>query len=92
VLLNAGDFSRLRAGDILVTRFTTPEVVLVFDRIAGLVTDQGGRSAHAAVVAREIGVPAVVGTQWATEAIVDGSVIALDGTEGSVRVIEPESD
>jgi pyruvate, water dikinase len=81
------DFSQVGAGDILVTRFTTPEVVLAFDRIAGLITDQGGRSAHAAVVAREVGVSAVVGTQIATEAIPDGSVVDLDGSEGTVRVL-----
>src|SRR4051812_31488053 len=83
VLLASSEFSQLRPGEILVTRFTRPELVLVFDRIAGLVADQGGRSAHAAVVAREAGVPAVVGTQSATKLIPDGSVVALDGSEGS---------
>jgi pyruvate,water dikinase len=87
-LISLSDLSRVQPGDILVTRFAAPDVVLVFDRIGGLVTDQGGRSAHAAVVARELGVPAVVGTQVATETIPDGGIVALDGTAGSVRVVE----
>jgi phosphoenolpyruvate synthase/pyruvate phosphate dikinase len=91
VLVRAADLSEVAAGEILVTRFATPDVVLVFDRIAGFVTDQGGRSAHAAVVAREFGVPAVVGAQVATREIPDGSDVALDGTEGSVRLLNDAS-
>src|SRR4051812_31664013 len=88
VLRSAREFSQIRPGEILVTRFTTPDVVLVLDRIAGLITDQGGRLAHAAVVAREFGVPAVVGTQVATEQIPDGSIVDLNGTEGTARVVQ----
>jgi phosphoenolpyruvate synthase/pyruvate phosphate dikinase len=79
-------FAAVIAGEILVTRFTSPELVLVFDRIAGFVTDQGGSSAHAAVVAREVGIPGVVGTQKATELIVDGDSVVLDGTAGRIYV------
>src|SRR4051812_42168901 len=66
VLVGPGGLSDVRRGEILVARGATPELVLAFDRIVGLVTDQGGRSAHAVVVAREWGIPAVVGTQTAT--------------------------
>jgi pyruvate, water dikinase len=92
VLLKAADFPQLLPGEILVTRFASPEVVLVFDRAAGLVTDQGGRSAHAAVVAREHGIPAVVGTQTATGAIPDRSTVTLDGSAGTARVIGSAQD
>lgn len=88
VLTTSSEFSGVRPGEILVTRFATPEVVLVFDRIRAFVTDQGGRSAHAAVVARELGIPAVVGTQLATELISDGSVIVVDGASGIVAVVD----
>jgi len=90
VLPNASEFAQVRPGEILVTRFASPEVVLVLDRIAGLVTDQGGRLAHAVVVARELGVPAVVGTQTATEEFVTGSVVVLDGSLGTVRVVSEQ--
>lgn len=87
VLLHANEFGDVAAGEILVTRFASPEVVLVFDRIAGLVTDQGGRLAHAVVVARELGLPAVVGTQDATQTIPTGAILVLDGDMGTVRVV-----
>jgi pyruvate,water dikinase len=87
LLLDLNDLTSVQRGDILVTRFATPDVVLAFDRIAGLVTDQGGRSAHAAAVARELGVPAVVGTQRATRTIRDGSTVSVDGTRGRVSVL-----
>ena len=86
VVRDASDFGAVQEGEILVTRFASPEVVLVFDRAAGLITDQGGRLAHAVVVARELGVPAVVGTQDATARIRTGSVVTLDGDRGTVRL------
>jgi len=90
--MSAGEFTKIRSGEILVTRFATPDVVLVFDRIVGLVTDQGGRSAHAAVVARELGIPTVVGVQNATEMIADESTILIDGTDGTVEVLVGADD
>jgi pyruvate,water dikinase len=87
VLLALADLSEVRQGDILVTRFATPDLVLVFDKIAAFVTDQGGRLAHASVVAREHGVPGVVGTQVATDVIPDGCIIVVDGAAGSVRIV-----
>lgn len=91
VLFTVDDYADVALGEILVTRFATPDVTLAFDRIAGLVTDQGGRSAHAAVVARELGVPAVVGTQAATAIIPNGADVVLDGTQGTVRILGPVS-
>jgi phosphoenolpyruvate synthase/pyruvate phosphate dikinase len=87
VLRDLEGLSTVGAGDILVTRFAVPEVVIVFERIHGLVTDHGGRLAHASVVAREVGIPAVVGTLDATALIPDGSIVELDGTSGVVRVV-----
>jgi phosphoenolpyruvate synthase/pyruvate phosphate dikinase len=87
LVLGPDDLSGVRVGDILVTQFTNPELVLVFDSIAALVTDQGGRSAHAAVVARELAIPAVVGTQIATQVVADGDILDVDGRSGIVRVL-----
>jgi phosphoenolpyruvate synthase/pyruvate phosphate dikinase len=86
VVRNSRDFHRVVAGEILVTTAAIPELALVFDRIVAFVTDQGGRSAHACVVAREFGIPGVVGTQVATRAIPDGSLVSVDGSAGTVAL------
>ncbi len=77
----------LEPGDILVTPFTDPSWTPVFVTIAGLVTEVGGLTTHGAVIAREYGLPAVVGVQRATELIADGQQIRVHGTEGYVEVL-----
>jgi phosphohistidine swiveling domain-containing protein len=81
------DFSRLRAGDVLVCTTTTPAWTPVFSSIAALVTDSGGILCHAAVVAREYRLPAVVGTEVGTRVIPDGTQVRVDGSTGEVRII-----
>ncbi|RJQ75958.1 phosphoenolpyruvate synthase [Amycolatopsis panacis] len=76
------------AGDILVTAYTDPSWSPVFVRIAGLVTEVGGLMTHGAVVAREYGLPAVVGVPEATRRIRDGQRIRLDGTLGHVELLD----
>lgn len=75
------------AGDILVTTYTDPSWSPVFVRIAGLVTEVGGLMTHGAVVAREYGLPAVVGVTHATRLIRDGQRIRVNGTTGSVELL-----
>jgi len=72
-------------GDIIVTEMTTPDMVPAMKRAAGIVTDEGGMTSHAAIVSRELGVPAVVGCGNATTVLGDGQVVTLDGEKGSVR-------
>lgn len=72
-------------GDVIVTGMTTPEMVPAMKRAAGIVTDEGGITSHAAIVSRELGVPAVVGTGDATDVLADGRAITLDGQRGTVR-------
>ena len=74
-------------GDILVTTFTDPSWTPVFVSIKGLVTEVGGMMTHGAVVAREYGLPAVVGVENATKLIKDGQRIRLNGTEGYVEIL-----
>ncbi|HEX5239795.1 MAG TPA: PEP-utilizing enzyme [Candidatus Limnocylindrales bacterium] len=88
VTLGLDGLDRIRPGDIIVCPATTPSWVPVFAIAAGLVTNTGGILAHAAVVAREFGLPAVVGVAGATSRIPDGALIEIDGTTGSVRVLE----
>jgi len=88
VTLAPADFDRIGPGDIIVCPATNPSWVPVFALAAGLVTNTGGILAHAAVVAREFGLPAVVGLAGATLRIPDGALIEIDGTAGTVRFIE----
>ncbi|MEV6607136.1 rifamycin-inactivating phosphotransferase [Kutzneria sp. NPDC051319] len=77
----------LEAGDILVTAFTDPSWSPLFAGIAGLVTEVGGLMTHGAVIAREYGLPAVVGVQQATRLIRDGQRIRVHGTDGYVEIL-----
>jgi pyruvate,water dikinase len=86
VILNMEN-ADLEEGDILVTSFTDPSWTPLFVSIKGLVTEVGGLMTHGAVIAREYGLPAVVGVENATTLIVDGQRIRLNGTEGYVEVI-----
>jgi phosphoenolpyruvate synthase/pyruvate phosphate dikinase len=77
----------LEAGDILVTAYTDPSWTPLFVAIAGLVTEVGGLMTHGAVIAREYGLPAVVGVERATQLIRDGQRIRVDGTAGYVEIL-----
>lgn len=81
------EVDKLCPGDILVTAFTLPSWTPFFASVAGLVTNIGGMLSHAAVMAREYRIPAVVGTVSATETFHDGQLIAVDGDAGTVRVV-----
>jgi len=71
-------------GDILVAQMTTPDFVPAMKRAVAIVTDRGGRTAHAAIVSRELGIPCVVGAEKATTTLKDGQVITVDGAGGKV--------
>ncbi|MEF8831690.1 MAG: phosphoenolpyruvate synthase, partial [Halobacteriales archaeon] len=71
-------------GDVIVTEMTTPDMVPAMRRAAGIVTDEGGMTSHAAIVSRELGVPAVVGTGAATTTLEDDQVVTVDGDKGSI--------
>jgi pyruvate,water dikinase len=86
IVLGPDDFERVQPGDILVAPSSNPSWVGLFAIAAGLVTNTGGVLSHAAVVAREFGLPAVVGTGDATTRIADGQILELDGTTGFVRL------
>lgn len=86
VILNIED-ADLEDGDILITRFTDPSWTPLFISIKGLVTEVGGLMTHGAVIAREYGLPAVVGVENATKLIKDGQRIRVHGTEGYVEIL-----
>jgi len=80
-------FDQVHEGEILVCRMTNPAWVVLFTKIVGLVTDAGGVTSHPAVVSREFGIPAVVGTSNATERIKTGDRIRVNGSTGVVEVL-----
>jgi len=82
VIRSATEIGRFRDGAILVTEATDPDWVPIMKRAAGIVTDHGGPTSHAAIVSRELGVPAVVGTQQATRLLRDGQAVTLSCAEG----------
>ena len=81
------DFERFQRGDILVCRSTTVSWVPLFNMANGIVADVGGALSHAALVAREFGIPAVTGTGTALELLIDGELVEVDGSAGTVRRI-----
>jgi phosphohistidine swiveling domain-containing protein len=91
VVRTVDDFDDVRDGDILVCQMTNPAWVVLFTKIAGLVTDTGGTTSHPAVLAREFGIPAVIGTSVATTRIATGDRITIDGTAGRVEIIDRAS-
>src|SRR6185369_10904988 len=86
VILNMED-ADLGDGDILVTTFTDPSWTPLFISIKGLITEVGGLMTHGAVIAREYGLPAVVGVENATKLIKDGQRIRIHGTDGYVEIL-----
>jgi rifampicin phosphotransferase len=86
VILNMED-ADLEDGDILVTTFTDPSWTPLFVSIKGLVTEVGGLMTHGAVIAREYGLPAIVGVEHATKLIKDRQRIRVNGTDGYVEIL-----
>lgn len=81
------DFDRLQRGDVLVTQNTSASFNVVLPLLGAIVTDRGGQLSHAAIVAREYGIPAVVGTRTATTTFADGAVVRVNGDQGTVELV-----
>jgi len=88
VILDYKDFQRVKVGEILVCPYTGTAWTPLFMKIAGVVTDTGGMLTHAAIAAREYGIPSVVGTWNATHSISDGDIIRVDGNVGVVEILK----
>jgi pyruvate,water dikinase len=88
IVRSPGDFDKMVPGSILVCPTTTPAWTPLFAQAKGLVTDIGGALAHGSIVAREYGIPAVMGTGVATQRIEDGQLIRVDGNLGTVALVD----
>jgi rifampicin phosphotransferase len=86
VIMGERDFGKIRAGDVMVCPYTSPVWSVIFPSVGALVTDTGGILAHAALIAREYGVPAVLATGHGTEMLRDGQMLTVDGTAGIVTI------
>ena len=86
VVLSPADFASMKPDTILVCPTTTPAWTPLFTQATGLVTDIGGILAHGSIVAREYGIPAVMGTGNVTKRVISGQQIAIDGDAGTVRI------
>lgn len=87
VLRVYGDIGNVKEGDIIVASMTTPDCISAMEKAAAFVTDEGGMTCHAAIVAREFGVPCVIGTVSATKALKDGQLVEVDADSGTVTVL-----
>lgn len=87
LILSLADAGRLQSGDVLIAPATMPPWTPLFGIAAAIVTDSGGVLSHCAIIAREYGIPAVVGTGWATKTFYDGQLLEVDGRAGTVRLV-----
>ena len=94
IIKGLSELQKINKGDIMVTKMTTPDMVPAMKRASGIITDEGGITCHAAIVSRELGIPAVVGTEKATQILKDEEVVTVDASHGYVyagKVLHKES-
>jgi len=85
------EISRINPGDVLVTKVAGPALASVLPRVSGIIAELGGSTSHLASLGRERGIPMVLGVQNATQQIIDGSMVSVDGVSGEVRWVPPTS-
>ncbi len=84
LVMDIKELYKVKKGDVLVTQMTTPDFVPAMKRACAIVTDEGGTTAHAAIVSRELGVPCIVGTGNATQVLKEGEIVTVDADHGTV--------
>ncbi|MBI3034451.1 hypothetical protein HYY72_04795 [Candidatus Woesearchaeota archaeon] len=85
IVRGVSDLGKVNKGDILVAVTTHPDYVPAMQRVVGIVTDEGGITSHAAIIARELGLPCIVGTKYATKSLKSGDKVEIDADIGVVR-------
>ncbi len=84
ILRSPKEISKIQKGDVLVAPMTSPDYVPAMKKANAIITDQGGQTSHAAIVSRELGIPAVVGTQTATKSLKEGMIVTVNGETGQI--------
>jgi len=87
ILSSAADGKKIKSGNFLITRMTTPDYILAMQKAAGFITNEGGVTCHAAIVAREMNKPCIIGTQVATHLLKDNDLIEVNTSTGEVKKI-----
>ena len=87
IIKNPKELSKLKKGDVLVAEMTNPDYVPGMKKAVGIITDKGGRTSHAAIVSRELGIPCIVGLENITHLVKDGDILEVDANIGRVRII-----
>lgn len=88
ILKDRSEIKKLKQGEILVARLTTPDFVPAMEKAKAIITDLGGITSHAAIVARELKIPCIVGTKIATKALKDGDLVEVDANRGIVKILK----
>ena len=88
LITSKDDLGTIQNGEILVTNMTTPEFVPALKKVAAFITDEGGITSHAAIVAREMKIPCIIGTKNATKKLKDGDEVEVDATNGVVKILK----
>ena len=92
VILNADKANHFKGGDVLVTGMTRPEFVPLMKKSSAIITDEGGITCHAAIIARELKKPCIIGTKIATQVLHDGDLVEVDADKGIVKIIKKAED
>jgi pyruvate,water dikinase len=85
IVLSKKDYHKIKAGNILVTTMTKPEIMPYLKKVKGIITNDGGALSHASIISREMKIPCLTGTKYATDIIKDGESLSLDASKGVVR-------
>ena len=88
IIKNKEQFSKFEIGDVLVASMTTPDFISILKKASAFVTDEGGITCHASIVARELKKPCIIGTKIATKVLKDGDLVEVDAEKGIVRIIK----
>jgi pyruvate,water dikinase len=84
IVKKMSELNKIKQGDVLVTKMTTPDMVPQMKKASGIITDEGGITCHAAIVSRELGIPAIVGTEKATQILKENQIVTIDANKGKV--------
>ncbi len=87
-VFEVADMKKIKKGDILVTSMTTPDLIAINKNFSAIITDEGGITCHAAIIAREMKKPCIIGTKIATQVLKDGDLVEVDADRGIVKIIK----
>ncbi|MFA5155578.1 MAG: PEP-utilizing enzyme [Patescibacteria group bacterium] len=88
VVMTSSDYKKIKSGDILITPMTKPDIIAYLKKVKGIVTNDGGALSHASIISREMKIPCITGTKYATDIIKDGEMLKLSATKGLVEKIK----